>query len=71
MEDPTFSDIISFIWLSDSQFIWLPVKFFYTLYQQPFLPGRKATKSFSQEKKHTLTPQLQHKSDENKAVVTR
>lgn len=29
MEDPTFSDIISFICLSDSQFIWLPIKFFF------------------------------------------
>lgn len=61
MEDPTFSDIISFIWLSGSQLTWLPLKNLYTLYQQPFLPRRKATKSSSGENENTRTPQLQHK----------
>lgn len=74
MEDPTFSEIISFIWLSDSQFIWLPVKFLFILCtNNHFLPRRKATKSSSWEKekyKQTLTPQLQHKSDEIQTGAT-
>lgn len=52
MEDPTFSDIISFICLSDSQFIWLPVNFF--LYSVPttILPQKKGHKVFLRRKKN-------------------
>lgn len=60
MEDPTFSELISFICLSDSQFIWLPV-----LNSVPttVLPQKKGHKDFLRRKqKKPEHPQIQHKN---------
>lgn len=70
MEDPIFSNLISFIWISDSQFIGLPVNCFYTLYQQPFIPRRKATKSSSRENHKNPNTSATTQNDKNKTTVT-